>query len=86
MQVTELCPNCGHDQAYSEEKQVSELALHKRSLFDVRSNYQMRSADEGSTILYTVRIYVRHSGGTLITPFMSPIQCVSCRHGWRLNN
>ncbi|EJD04496.1 DNA-directed RNA polymerase [Fomitiporia mediterranea MF3/22] len=46
MIVNEQCPNCGHDEAYSEEK-------------------QMRSADEGSTILYT---------------------CVSCRHGWRLNN
>jgi len=34
LKVTELCPSCGHLEAYSEEK-------------------QMRSADEGSTILYT---------------------------------
>ena len=36
-QVTELCPHCGHLEAYSEEK-------------------QLRSADEGSTILYTVSL------------------------------
>ncbi|TDL22283.1 DNA-directed RNA polymerase I kDa polypeptide [Rickenella mellea] len=34
MIVTELCPNCGHVEAFIEEK-------------------QMRSADEGSTIMYT---------------------------------
>jgi len=34
LKVTELCPRCGHLEAYSEEK-------------------QLRSADEGSTILYT---------------------------------
>ncbi|KAI0027267.1 transcription factor S-II-domain-containing protein [Vararia minispora EC-137] len=33
LKVTEKCPECGHMEAYSEEK-------------------QMRSADEGSTILY----------------------------------
>ena len=33
--MTELCPKCGHLEAYSEEK-------------------QLRSADEGTTILYTV--------------------------------
>lgn len=38
-QVTELCPNCGHLEAYSEEK-------------------QLRSADEGSTILYSVRVVI----------------------------
>ena len=36
--MTELCPNCGHLEAYSEEK-------------------QLRSADEGSTILYTVSLW-----------------------------
>lgn len=36
--MTELCPSCGHLEAYSEEK-------------------QLRSADEGSTILYTVSFF-----------------------------
>lgn len=27
VQVTEQCPNCGHDEAYSEEKQVSRQTL-----------------------------------------------------------
>ncbi|EIN04388.1 DNA-directed RNA polymerase I kDa polypeptide [Punctularia strigosozonata HHB-11173 SS5] len=46
LKVTERCPSCGHDEAYSKEM-------------------QLRSVDEGSTILYT---------------------CVSCGHGWRVNN
>lgn len=43
LKVTEMCPSCGYNEAYSEEK-------------------QMRSADEGSTILYTVRYDSFHWG------------------------
>lgn len=54
MQVSEKCPSCGHLEAYYEEKQVTKLfvTVLLKELNRVRS--QMRSADEGSTILYTV--------------------------------
>ena len=58
----------------------------------IRSRQQMRSADEGSTILYTVRgLLDRVRIGTCVAEaktffFVGADQCVSCKHGWRLNN
>lgn len=54
-------------------------------LRDLTGDFQMRSADEGSTILYTVRVFA--------PPHTNPVpqltgrpQCVACKHGWRVNN
>ncbi|KAI9510685.1 DNA-directed RNA polymerase I kDa polypeptide [Russula earlei] len=48
LKVTELCPECGHTEAYSKEIQARAL-----------DHLFMRSADEGSTILYTC-VHCKH--------------------------
>lgn len=51
-QVTEKCPACGHPEAFYEEKQVRPQIMCPSTKGSCIT--QMRSADEGSTILYTV--------------------------------
>ena len=54
LQVSEKCPECGHLEAYSKEMQVRLLVPVAFGLTNVAMRVQLRSADEGSTILYTV--------------------------------
>ena len=93
MQVTEKCPECGHMEAYSKEAQVrtprSPRIIVRTTLTRLTPRPQLRSADEGSTIFYTVRgtfssSHVRDRL-TLLACLCVP-QCVKCKFGWRVNN
>jgi DNA-directed RNA polymerase subunit M/transcription elongation factor TFIIS len=83
LQVSEKCSACGHLEAYYEEKQVAGTVSTVYSKLNCLQP-QMRSADEGSTILYTVRHSAVHSP-SLMNSYID-FQCVSCKHGWRVNN
>lgn len=56
-QVSEKCPSCGHPEAYSKELQVR-VALYSWHETLPHPFLQMRSADEGSTILFTVGFFI----------------------------
>lgn len=86
MKVSEKCPECGHGEAYFQEKQVRRIVC--RTAVNADGHIQMRSADEGSTILYTVRLFPLFQHKACYCWFADVLsdQCVDCKHGWRVNN
>jgi len=70
-------------EAYSKEMQVCEIVLMVGTMVEIECELQLRSADEGSTVFYTVRV-VYFDGCERMADYST--QCASCKHGWRVNN
>lgn len=73
-------PTRAHKYAFA--MQVTEKCPSCGHMEAFSKEMQLRSADEGSTILYTVRI----TSTVTVSRLDRKLQCVKCRHGWRVNN
>lgn len=78
-QANEKCPVCGHLEAFYEEKQVRSPKVLRTPVLtpwtDAQRRRRIHDSLYGMSLSRTPHFFPSH-----------PFQCVSCSHGWRINN